>query len=77
MLALSKPIIRPWEEIINKKQKTGFGYKMEVIYHILDYTKPIQFQSVGFLQESPYSLGPVQEQIPKCQHCQQVANMKD
>jgi hypothetical protein len=39
-LELSKLIIRPWEEIINKC-RMGLGYKMEVTSHILDYSKPI------------------------------------
>jgi hypothetical protein len=75
-LALSKPIIRPWEEIMNNKHITGLGYKMEVTYHILDYTKPIHFQSAGFLQESSYSPTLVQENIPKCQHCHELATWK-
>jgi hypothetical protein len=69
-LPLSKPIIRPWEEIRNNKHITDIRYEKEVTFHILDYTKPIQFQSVGLLQEGPYSSAPIQEQIPKCQHCQ-------
>jgi hypothetical protein len=55
---LSKPIIRPWEEISYNKNKTGLGYDNEVTFHILDYSKPIKFQSVGFLQE--VSTSPVQ-----------------
>jgi hypothetical protein len=60
-LSLSKSIIRSWEEIRDNKNKTGIGYENEVTFHILDYTKPIQFQIVGFLQESSYSPTPVQE----------------
>jgi hypothetical protein len=71
-----KPIIRLWEEIINK-HKTRLGYKMEVIFHIPDYSKPIKFQGVGFLQENSSSLAPVQYQIPKCQHCHRVGHMDD
>jgi hypothetical protein len=40
--------------------KTGIGYEKEVTFHILDYTKPIKFQSVGFIQKGSYSPGPVQ-----------------
>jgi hypothetical protein len=54
---LSKPIIRPWEEIIYNKNRARLGYDKEVTFHILDYSKPIEFQSLGFLQE--YSLSPV------------------
>jgi hypothetical protein len=76
-LSLSKPIIRPWEEIRDNKHITCIRYEKEVTFHILDYTKPIQFQSVGFLQESSYSPAPVQEKIPKCQHCHRVGHMED
>jgi hypothetical protein len=76
-LSLSKPIIRPWEEIRDNKHITCIGYEKEVTFHIPDYTKPIQFQSVGLLQESSYSPAPVQEQIPKCQHCHRVGHMED
>jgi hypothetical protein len=44
---LSKPIIRPWEEIIYNKNRTGLGYDKEVTFHIPDYSKPIKFHSVG------------------------------
>jgi hypothetical protein len=76
-LSLCKPIIRPWEEIKDNKHRTSIGYEKEVTFHIPDYTKPIQFQSVGFLQESLYSPAPVQDKIPKCQHCHQVGHMED
>jgi hypothetical protein len=68
-LFLSKWIIRPWEEIKNNRHKTGIGYGNDVNFHNLDYTKPIQFQSVALQQESSHSSAPVQEQIQKCQHC--------
>jgi len=42
---LSKPIIRPWEEIIYNKNRTGLGYDKEVTFHIPDYSRPIKFQS--------------------------------
>jgi len=54
-LVLPKPIIRPWEEIVPNKLKTGLGYDKKVLFFIRDYSKPIQFQSVGFLNESPSS----------------------
>jgi hypothetical protein len=53
---LSKPIIRPWEEIIYNKNRTGLGYDKEVTFHIPDYSRPIKFQSVGFLQEDSLHL---------------------
>jgi hypothetical protein len=40
-LSLSKPIIRPWEEIKDNKHKTSIGYEKKVTFHIPDYTKPI------------------------------------
>jgi hypothetical protein len=66
---LSKPIIRPWEEIIYNKNRTGLGYDKEVTFHIPDYSKPIQFQSVGFLQEFSTSPIIVEHQNDKFQHC--------
>ena len=50
--ALLKPIIRPWEELVHNKHRTGLGYDKDVSFHILDYTKPIIFQSVEFLYDS-------------------------
>jgi hypothetical protein len=58
-LPLSKTIIRPWEEIKNKRHRTSIRYEKDVAFHIPDYT--IQFQSVGLLQESSYSHAPFQE----------------
>jgi hypothetical protein len=43
-LTLSKPIIRPWEEIRNNKHITNIRYEKEVTFHNPDYTKEIQFQ---------------------------------
>lgn len=57
-LALSKQIIRPLEETINNKRKIGIGYEKEVIFLILDYSKPILFQSARFLQEGSSNLAP-------------------
>ena len=74
---LSKPIIRPWEEIIYKKNITRLGYDKEVTFHIPDYSRPIKFQSAGFLQESSYLHASFQENILKSQHCHQVGHMED
>ena len=50
----SKPIIKPWEEIHNKKNQRGLGYvEDDANLHILDYSKPIQFISAGFLEQIP------------------------
>ena len=45
------PIIRPWEELVHNKHRTGLGYDKDVSFHISDYSKPIKFQSVGFLYD--------------------------
>jgi hypothetical protein len=74
---LSKPIIRPWEEIIYNKNRTGLGYDKEVTFHILDYSRPIKFQSVGFLQEDSLSPVQVQHHNVKCQHCNRVGHMEN
>jgi hypothetical protein len=76
-LSLSKPVIRPWEQIINNKHKIDIEYEKDVTFHNLDYTKLIQFQSVGLLQDGSHSPAPVQEKIQKCQHCQRVGHMKE
>jgi hypothetical protein len=75
--SLSKIIIGPWEEIRHNKHKTCIRYENEVTFHIPNYTKPIQFQSVGLLQEGSRSSASVQEQIHKCQHSQRVGHMED
>ena len=67
--ALSKPIIRSWEEIIHNKHRTDHRYNKEVTFHIVDYFKPIQSQNVGFLQKSSSSHALDLHQISKCQHC--------
>jgi len=90
---LPKPIIRPWEELVHNKHKIGLEYERKVSFHIPDYSKPIQFQSVGFLQEGssspalhdcsplavPYSapLPQQQQQTMKCQHYDRVGHLKD
>lgn len=40
-LAIPKPIIKPCEEVINNKHITGLEYEKEVMFHILDHSKPI------------------------------------
>jgi hypothetical protein len=70
-------MIRPWEEINYTKPKKGLGYDKEVTFHILDYSRLIQFQSVGFLQEVSTSLVPVQHQHSKCQYCNRLGHMED
>jgi hypothetical protein len=44
---------------MNKNHKTSVEYENEVIFHIPDYSKPIQFESVEFLQEDLTSHIPV------------------
>jgi len=56
--ALPKLVIRPWEEFVHNKHKIGLGYDKVVSFHIPDYSKPIQFQSAGFLQDGSSSLAP-------------------
>ena len=74
---LSKPIIRPWEEIINNKHRTGLRYENDLNFHIPDYSKPIQFVSVGFLHENLTSPVSVKLQSVKCQYFQTVGHMED
>ena len=50
--ALPKPIIRPWEQLVHNKHRTGLGYDKDLSFHIPDYAKPIQFQSAGFIDDS-------------------------
>lgn len=69
-----KTFIRPWEEIRHNKHITGLGYKediLDVSFHILDFAKPIQFLSAGFLDVV------VPEQGDRSQQCNIVGHMKD
>ena len=80
--ALLKPIIRPWEELVHNKHKNSLGYDKDVTFHIPDYTKPIIFQSAGFLYDSsPAAISDhvllPQQQIVKCQHYDRVGHTKD
>ena len=74
IFGISKPIVRPWEELVHNKYRLGLGYKEVVTFFIPDHSKPIQFQSAGFLNESSSSDLP---KIVKCQHCDKVGHMKD
>jgi len=38
---LPKPIIRPWEQLVHNKHRTGLRYDKDLSFHIPDYTKPI------------------------------------
>lgn len=49
---LPKSIIKPWEEILNNRNKISLGYGKGVYFNILYYSNPIQFQSFGFLHDS-------------------------
>ena len=40
-LGLSKPIVRPWEELVHNQHRLGLVYKEAVTFFILDYSKPI------------------------------------
>ena len=63
MPTLPKPIIKPWEELVHNKHRIGLGYEKDVSFHIPDYLKPIQFQSVGFLHDSsPSASAPLPQQ---------------
>ena len=50
--ALPKPIIRPWEQLVHNKHRTSLGYDKDLSFHIPDYSKPIHFQSAGFIHDS-------------------------
>ena len=48
----SKPIIKPWEEIHNNKNRRGIGYVTDdTNLHIPDYSKEIKFINAGFLAQ--------------------------
>jgi len=49
-------VIRPWEELVHNKHRTGLGYDTDVSSHIPNYSKPIHFQSAGFLHDSSPSI---------------------
>ena len=49
--ALPKTIIRPWEQLVHNKHRTSLGYDKDLSFHIPDYSKPIQFQSAGFIHD--------------------------
>jgi len=81
---LPKLIIKPWEDLLHNKHRTSLGYDKDVSSHNPDYSKPIQFDSVGFLHDSsPLAVpdsGPLPQQphhIFKFQHCDRVGHMND
>jgi hypothetical protein len=49
---LSKMIFIPWEELQFNKNRHGLGYDKGNNFHILDYSKIVQFVSAGFLDEN-------------------------
>jgi len=63
--SLPKPIIRPWKELVNNKHKIGLGYDKDVSFHIPDYSKPVQFHSVGFIHDSSPSVVPGSGPLPQ------------
>ena len=81
--ALPKPIIRPWEQLVHNKHRTGLGYDKDLSFHIPDYAKPIQFQSAGFIHDNssaPYdssaSAVPDSAPLPQQQKQQQQQIVK-
>jgi hypothetical protein len=72
---LSKPIIRPWEELHFNRNRHGLGYENQNNFHIPNYSKPILFVSAGLLQEN--STSNVDDQDFKCQHCNRVGHMEN
>lgn len=87
-LYLSKPIIRSWEKNYNNKHRIGLGYEKEITVHIHDYSKLVQFVSVGFLDEYlkekdcnvqqvdvEVDDACIEEIINKCQHWHRVVHM--
>jgi len=65
----SKPIIRPWEDIQNNKNRRDLGYvKDDTNLHIPDYFKPIKFISAGFLTQLTSASF---EQVADNQQCMQ------
>ena len=62
--SLPMPIIKPWEELVSNQHRTGLGYDKVVSFHIPDYSKPIQFQSAGFLHDSSSSTIPDFSPLP-------------
>ena len=54
-LALPKPIIRPWEQLVHNKHRTSLGYDKDLSFQIPDLAKPIQYQSVVFINDSSFA----------------------
>ena len=88
-LASSKPIIKSWEEVQSNKNRRGLGYdKDENNFHIPDYSKPINFISVGFIDQIQSTSHEkvadkqtcTQTKVvvkPKCLHCQRTSHLED
>jgi len=67
----SKPIIKPWEELQCNKNRRGLGYdKDEKNLHIPDYSKPIKFINVGFLDQITSTSHEKVEDKQKCTQTQ-------
>jgi hypothetical protein len=64
-ISLYKPIIRPWEEIREKKHKVGISYEKKVIFQILDYTKQYFSKVSDFIKNVHINL----LKILKLQYC--------
>jgi hypothetical protein len=45
--------VKPWEELNLKRNKHGLGYEKNDFdfFHISNYSKPIMFMNVGFLDD--------------------------
>jgi hypothetical protein len=74
---LTTPIVKPWEEIHNDKHETRIKYDKEVTFHIIYYSRPIHFHSLGFLQGDSNSLVAIQHLNVKWKHCHQVGHMEN
>jgi hypothetical protein len=61
--------VKPWEELLFNKNRHGLGYDKGNKFCIPNYSKPIQFVSVGFLEE-------VKNIANKCQHCHRVGHLE-
>ena len=85
----SKPLIKPWEQIQSNKSRRSLGYvKDDTELYIPDYSKPIKFFSVGFLEQiTSASFDKVADKQkcmqlevavkPTCSHCQRIGHMED
>lgn len=76
-LGLPKPIIKPRKDLVHNKHMLGLGYNEAVIFFIPYYSKAIQFQSVGYLNEIHLPISSYFPGILKCQYSDRVVQMKD